>query len=398
MAHAQMSVAAQTTLRRDERLLSLPFVLAFVANFLTALSVHAYLHLPGFLHGMGAREVRIGLIMGTMSAAGILARPAIGHLMDRKGRRVPALLGAICMTIACLLYLTVHSLGPWIYVVRVVHGVAIAALFSSLFTIAADVSPPGRRAGAIALFGISGLMPLAVGGLIGDLVLSVGSYRTLFWFTAAASAVCLLVVLPIADTRPEASDAQEKQSFLESITAPALRPLWLVSFGFTLCVAASFTFLKTYVIETGVGSVGLFFTTYAVAAVGIRLTTSWLLDRVSTKLALLPALGVTALGLVALAFASTPLLLGLAGVLCGLGHGYAFPTLAAVIVDRAHADNRGAAITIFTALFDLGFLVGGPAFGLVIRASSYRFMFLTAAVALVVITAVFLRWDRERRG
>ena len=390
-----MSLAAQTSLREDDRLLTLPFVLAFVANSLTALAAHAYLHLPGFLHGLGAREVRIGLIMGTMSAAGILARPAIGHLMDRKGRRIPAVLGAVCMTGACLLYLTVHSLGPWIYAIRIIHGIAIAALFSSLFTIAADVAPPQRRAGAIALFGISGLMPLAIGGLLGDFILSVGSYRTLFWVTAGASALSLLVVVPISDTRPEPS-SDEKQGFAASIATPALRPLWLVSFGFTLCVAASFTFLKTYVLETGVGSVGLFFTTYAIAAVGIRLTTSWLLDRVSTKRALLPALGATALGLVVLAFAGTPWLLGLSGVLCGLGHGYAFPTLAAVIVERAQTANRGAAITIFTALFDLGFLVGGPLFGLVIRLASYQFMFLFAAALLVGITVLFLRWDRVR--
>jgi len=391
-----MANVAQPVTVQDTRLLSRPFALAFVANFLTALSAHTYLHLPGFLHDLGARELRIGLIMGSMSAAGLLVRPALGNLMDRRGRRAPAVIGAVCMIAACLLYLTVHSLGPWIYVVRIIHGVAIAALFSSLFTIAADVAPPQKRAGAIALFGISGLIPLAIGGLLGDLILAHGSYQTLFLATAGTATLCLLAVLPIPDTRPQRSDNEAPNGFLDAIRAPELRPLWLIACGFALCVAASFTFLKTFVLETGVGSVGLFLSAYAAAAIGIRLTTSWLMNRTNHKRALLPALISTGAGLLVLAAASHPVMLAVSGVLCGLGHGYAFPTLAALVVDRANPSNRGAAITIFTALFDVGFLIGGPTFGLLVRVSSYAVMFTTAAAILAILAVVFYRWDRDR--
>ena len=55
------------TLERT-RLLSLSFVLAFAANFTHSLSFHAFLHLPGFIQSLGARELQIGLLMGTSSA------------------------------------------------------------------------------------------------------------------------------------------------------------------------------------------------------------------------------------------------------------------------------------------------------------------------------------------
>ncbi len=388
-----MNESAQLHPRPASRLVSVPFVLAFLANFLTALCAHTYLHLPGFLQQLGARELLIGIIMGAMAASGILARPIIGVWMDRRGRRTPAIFGAICLLVSCLLYLTVHSIGPWIFVVRIVQGLGIAALFSSLFTIAADIVPPERRASAIALFGISGLIPLSLGGLLGDAILAVGTYQTLFWVTAAAALVCLIAVLPIRDTRPPPSE-ENRTGFLDAVTAPNLRPIWFIACGFALCVAASFVFLKTYVLSTGVGTVGLYFTAYAVAAVAIRATTFGLLDRLSAKQALIPALAATASGLIVLAFASHAALLVVAGVLCGLGHGYAFPAIAAVVVNRASAANRGAAITIFTALFDVGFIAGGPSFGWLIRATSYRTMYVSAAALLMVMSAVFVRWDR----
>lgn len=375
-------------------LLSFPFVLAFFANFLTAISTHTYLHLPGFLYDLGAQEWQIGIIMGSMSAAGLLVRPALGTIMDQRGRRPPAVFGAICMTTACLLYLSIDSLGPWIYGVRVIHGVAIAALFSSLFTIAADVAPADKRAGAIALFGISGLIPIAMGGILGDLILTHGSYRTLFYTTAGTSALCLFAVLPIADTRPPRCWQETQHSFAHAVNIPALRPLWFISLGFALCVAASFTFLKTYILFINVGTVGLFFSSYAGAAVTIRLATAWRMHRITEKQALVPALGLAALGLVVLAFSDCERWLIVSGILCGFGHGLAFPTVAAMVVQRAKTSNRGAAMALFTALFDAGFLFGGPFFGLVLTTTSYRSMFVMAALLLVAMTALFLVWDR----
>lgn len=386
-------MSATPTEQRD-RLLTMPFALAFAANFLTSLCAHAYLHLPGYLHQLGARELLIGVVMGSMSAAGILARPFLGRWMDDRGRRAPAIVGALCMIAACLSYLFVDSIGPFLFAVRIAHGIAVAALFSSLFTIAADVSPPERRAGAIALFGVSGLIPIAIGGLVGDIILATGSYRTLFWFTAIAAVLILLFVLPIRDTRPTPIPSVDAPGFFRSVSGAGLRPLWFVAFGFALCVSATFTFLKTYVLQTGIGTVGTFFASYSVAAVGIRLTTSRLLDRIGAKQALIPSLVLTCGGLVSLAIASNPTSLIVAGALCGLGHGYAFPTIAAMVVHRTDASNRGLAITMFTALFDVGFLVGGPAFGALIRVSSYPTMFVTAAVLLSLTTIVFLMWDR----
>jgi len=381
---------------QPERILTLPFMLAFVANFLTAMSLHAYLLLPAYLQQLGAKELRIGMIMGVMSISGILVRPVIGRWMDLRGRPVVARWGGMLMTVTCLLYLTVSSLGPWIYVVRVLHGLALAAVFSALFTIAADVVPESRRTGGLALFGVSGLLPLALGGWLGELVISAGSHRTLFWCTAGAALAGWVATLFLRDSRPSnAAPSTKRGGFLPSLSDVSLRPVWLVCFGFAICIAASFTFLKTFVLEMNLGPAAPFFAAYTASAVVIRLATAWIIDRMSPKGPLFPALIATSLGLFALAMARSTEGLVVAGVLCGLGHGYVFPTLTNLVVVRTDPVHRGSAMSVFTALFDAGMFVGGPMLGGLIRITSYSVMFAAAACWMLVVSLVFWRWDRE---
>ena len=395
LADGRERVTLCRPMTKPERILTLPFALAFLANFLTAMSLHAYLHLPGFLQQLGARELRIGIIMGIMSISGILARPAIGRWLDMRGRHVVARWGGLLMIVACLLYLTVSSLGPWIYAVRVLHGLALAAVFSSLFTIAADVVPESRRTGGLALFGVSGLLPLALGGWLGEIAISIGSYPLLYWSTAGAAALGWIATLFLRDSRPglDLSDTAPG-GFFVALAAPPLRPVWIVGFGFAICIAASFTFLKTFVIETRLGSVTPFFAAYALSAVAIRIATAWVIDRMPQKGPLYPAIGATALGLFALAAATSPSWLIAAGVLCGLGHGYVFPTLTTLVVVRTSPSHRGSAMSVFTALFDAGLLVGGPALGGLIRLTSYSVMFSCTALWMLVVAVAFWRWDR----
>ena len=53
-------------------------------------------------------------------------------------------------------------------------------------------------------------------------------------------------------------------------------------------------------------------------------------------------------------------------------------------------------MAIFTALFDLGVVLGGPLFGAISQAAGYGAMYLTAAGLLALGSAVFALWDRRR--
>ena len=315
--------------------------------------------------------------------------------MDAEGRRVVILAGGMLNVLVCALYLTVTGLGPWLYAVRIGHGIAEAMLFAALFTHAADLVPPSRRTEGIAIFGVSGLLPISLGGLLGDVILARAGYTQLFQVAAGFAALSLLFSLPLRDHSPAGADLPAR-GFLAAVAERDLLPLWFLGSVFAVALTATFTFLKTYVMETGIGSVGLFFTAYSVAGVLLRLFFGWVPQRIGPKRALFPALGMLAAGYLLLAFAPGTQALLAAGTLCGLGHGFTFPILLGLVVTRARAAERGAAMSLFTALFDGGVLIGGPALGAMIRFAGYPAMFASAAALVATGAVVFAIWDRAR--
>ncbi len=378
----------------SDRIWSPDFTAAFAANFFFSLGFWSFVHLPGFLQGLGGREAEIGLVIGSLSISAILIRPWLGRLMDRKGRRPVVVVGGIVNVLAVTLYLTVDSLGPWIYVVRVLHGLSEAAIFSVMFTVAADLVPASRRTEGIAMFGVSGLLPLSLGGLLGDWILNHWDYTTLFAASAFIAFVALLASLPIRESRPPRDESKPQTALLDIIFDQALVPLWILTLGFVFGLTSYFTFIKTYIGETETGSVGLFFLAYSIASVGLRLLFSWLPDRIGPKRALAPAIASMIAGILILANADSATDVALAGTLCGLGHAFVFPILSALVVNRAHADNRGVAMTLFTSIFDVGALAGAPALGWVIEARGYTTMFSVAAATVCAFSVVFFLVDR----
>ncbi len=370
------------------------FVLAAVANLLHSLAFFGYLHLPGYLSDEGADELLIGIVVGTMAAAAIVSRPFVGSMLDRQGRRVVARLGSVIHVVVTLAYLWVDGIGPWLFVVRIIHGIAEAMLFSVLFTIAADVVPKERRTEGIALFGISGMIPMALSGFIGDFILAQAGYPELFIATAIAAALGGLCAWPLVDSRPpEQAGAGPRRSFLAVVLQPSLRPLWLMGVSFACAMASYFTFLKTFVEDTGVGSMGLFYGVYSLSAILLRVVLGWLPDRIGPRRTLVPAMAATIAGLVLLPFAQGDVGMAVSGILCGTGHAFVFPILSALVVNRAAASERGVALSMFTALFDLGMLVGAPLLGAVLEKTDYAVMYITAATLALTGGIVYGLWD-----
>jgi MFS family permease len=317
--------------------------------------------------------------------------------MDRRGIRPIILAGGLLHATACALYLTVGALGPWLYVVRVIHGAAGAMIFVSLFAFAAAIVPASRRIEGIALFGISGMLPMSFGGVLGDVILARTAYQALFLVSCLLAAAALALSVPLRDVAAPPPESAAGRSWLGAARAAGLLPIWQVAVAFGAAVAAPATFLKTFVMTTGIGSVGLFFTVYSLTAVALRLVAGSLPDRVGPKRVLLPALLAGALGLGFLAHTHGVAEMTAAGLLCGLSHGYAFPILVGMLVTRAPASSRSAAYAVFTALWDAGAMVGAPLFGLVVQRRGYPTMFATAAAVVLFGTGAFALWDRRHR-
>ena len=384
----------------EQRLWTGPFVLCFVTNLCQGTAFNLFLHLPGYLHDLGANDVQIGWIASLTALAAVACRPPVGRAMDRLGRRPVIRWGGALHAVATALYLAVHAIGPLLYAVRVLHGVAEALLFSALFAYAADRVPAARRTEGLALFGVSGMLPISIGGWVGDGLLPRHGFTALFGLAAGLALAAFVLSLAMQEPRRPPSPPSASVGTLAALRQRDLGPLWLLGTVFSVVLTAFFVFIKRFVDETGIGSVGAFFGAYTGAALALRLFLGWLPDRVGAKRVLGPALLALVLGFGVMAGATDRTSLLLAGLSCGIGHGFTFPILFALVVARTPETNRGSTLALFTALFDLGVLIGGPSFGLVVERLGFAAMYATGGIVLAFGTIVFFLWDAAppRRG
>ena len=167
-----------------------------------------------------------------------------------------------------------------------------------------------------------------------------------------------------------------------------LLTLWLMIGAFFFSMASVFVYLKTLVIDTGIGSVGLFFALYAGVAVVLRLFFGWVPDQLGAARLAPVTLVVYAVGLVLLGTAASTAQFCVAALLAGLGHGFGYPILLGLVTSRVGDASRGSAVSAYGAIDDGAGLVAAPVLGLMIDASGYPATYALAAGLVVVCVTV----------
>jgi len=353
-----------------------------------------FVNFPGFLTSLGAGEVVIGAITSVAAGAAIVARPWAGQTMDRFGRVPLIRISSIVRIGATLSLLAVGSVGPLVYVARSVYAVASAVFFTGLFTYASDVMPPERRAQGIAYYGLSGMSAATFGAALGAAVIGRFGFPALFLGMAAAELACVVVAFSLR-ALPDRPPLAHPGAIRTLAGERQLIPIWVLTIGFGAGYGVLFAFMRTFVDASGVGSVGLYFSTYSITAIVARLTLSTLPDRLGPTRMVKPAVLAFVAGFALLAIARSTPVLAAAAIAGGFGHAFMFPILGRLTTERAPDSRRGAALSLYTAMFDAGPLLAAPVLGLVIERAGYPAMFSATAFLVTVATAVFVVLDRR---
>ncbi len=369
------------------------FALVWVAGLLQELAWSVMVHFPGFLSDLGATETRIGLLYSLSAVAGLMLRPVLGRLIDNAGRR-PVLLTAGMANAAAVAAMTVvNSLSGWLVILFVGHRVFQIAIFTAMLTLSADVLPEDRRTQGLAIYGLGGLVPMATGGAFGDLLLAWGGFDLLFQSAATISMLSWLMVWMVPP-HPNRSAGGPRRGFWAALGQRNLLPVWLLTLLFASGLEALFTFIRTYVDERGIGSVGAFFLVYGGVAIVVRLLSSSHLDRLQQLPLIVGSMVLYAAGIGGLGLASSATQMAAASACLGIGHGLLFPILTAQVVTRARDAERGSAMAIFTSLFDLAVLTAAPAVGIVIDGLGYTAAFVGTGVVVSVGLVGYTIWEK----
>lgn len=364
------------------------FFVVAAANFLSFLNLSFFFLLPLWVTDKGGGAELAGRVTAIQGISGLVALPLIGYLLDRFGRRRFLINGIGLGTLCSVAFLFIDDIGPALYVVRAVQGVAFTAAFTGAQTMAVLFAPVERRAEAIGWFGISTILTNAISPAIGEEIILRYGFETMFAVgavlgTAAFVIACFVPRPPEFVMRKRKVEINPREATHAVATASLAMACYGVGFG------ATQTFVPLLMAHFEIGRVGAFFTAWSLSAVTVRVTLGRLSDRIGRRAVIIPAMVALTLAVGSLAVVRTMPLVVMAGAVFGFGHGMLYPTMNALVADWSNPRNIGRTQSLFSGSYSLGVSICSFLFGTLVETRGYPTMFAVASAISVVGLVAF---------
>lgn len=369
------------------RLYSRAFWAMSLANFSTAAGFGVFFLFPLFIEDRGGSEADIGIIMGLFGLAATLCRPWVSNLVDRAGRRRSFTIGSLMMVVLPVDYMLLSGplagVYPYLLVLRILHGIGMATCFTAAFTYVADIVPPERLNEGIGMFGISGLIGMAVGPALAEFALNHYGFTAMFGAASLLACIGLVAHLPLAEPLAESLRADGEATFFGILKRTKILTVALLAVMFGVGQAGAGNFVAPLAAARGIAHVSWFFVAYSLAAAAVRLSGGRLADRVGELRVIPYALVLTGAGLAGISLVQHGLTLAMLGAVTGCGHGLLFPSLNSLAVRGEPSQIRGKITGIYTGALDGGNFAGSILLGYIGEYLGLQVLFVVAGLVLV---------------
>jgi MFS family permease len=374
------------------------FLAMALANLFTVSSFGTFFLFPIFIKDHGGSNADIGIIMGTLSLSSVLCRPWISEMIDRIGRKRSYTIGSLIMSLIPLSYLNFNGdLYDFYYlliIVRVFHGIGLAICFTSAFTYVADIVPEGRLNEGVGMFGISGLVGMAIGPVIGEIVIRSSGFPLFFITSSGIATLGLIAHLPLAESHSEGIKNKQSPSFFSVLNKKRISIVVIISFLFGFGLAATGGFVTPYAEEKNCPLISLYYISYSISAIITRLLGGKLADRIGENKIIPYALIITGTGIFIMVFLGGSSILVISGLMTGCGHGLLFPSLNVLAVRNEPKSIRGKITGLFTGGIDGGAFSGSIILGYIGELSGYQAIFIIAGLSFFLAFKIFRSRDK----
>ncbi|MBK8961392.1 MAG: MFS transporter [Proteobacteria bacterium] len=371
-------------------LLTPPFLLMLLTSLIVGMSFSTYFLLPKFFAvELDADAATIGGLSAVSLLASVFCMPYAGVQIDRHGRRLFVIVGAVLFAIACAGFLFVDRVGPLLWMLRLAQGIGWPLYYLALSTLATDIAPKARMGQAIGMFGGVMISTNALGPALAEWGAHHFGWQAVFAATVVAALLAAVLAYWLPDThRPQAHD--ETTTMAELMRRPGLKRVLVVTAMVGWTFGAMFTFYQPWALASGFKQVSAFLVAFAGCAMVMRLGLGGVADRLGrlrvakVTLVLYIIAPLTLIGLPTLGLFVT-------GALLGLAHGMFFPAFNAVAIEYAHESERGKVMGAYNGAFNIGFAAGSYLLGYVAIATSYPTIFVIAALTCTVAFVLLIR-------
>ncbi len=348
---------------------------------------------PGIVHEqLGLSATLAGLLISLQYAATFATRSPVGRIIDSWGPKW-AVLGGLASAVLsglCILEAATHSNATfilvWLGLSRLFLGAAESGVSTGCVTwgigrVGATYTPEVMSWNGVASYG-----GIAAGAPIGVLLSHIHGLGAIGVVTTAlplmALGLCILrKPVPVMRGTPIALHTV----FLRML--PFGGALALGSLGFATIVA----FITLYFSNHHWHGAAYALTAFGVAFASVRVFFAGTIRKYGGYLCSLVSFVVEFFGLCMIWLAPAPWMAICGATLTGFGLSLIFPALAVEALKTVPVSNRGAAIAIFTAFFDVALGATGPLAGLVIGRFGYPSVYLLGALAVACAQALTWR-------
>lgn len=348
--------------------------------------------LPLFVTGpLRHDEVAAGAAFGVFAVSALILRPFAGRLTDRIGRR-PLLVGGALLAATCLALTAVAGDLVTIIVLRLAAGVAEAAFFVAGFAALADIAPPERLGEALSYNSLGLYLGIALGPLLGELLLENLGYPAAWLGAAALAIVTAVLVLLIGETSTTRTERGEPFRILHRPSIPA-------SIGFLTSLAAVGGFLafaSLHASRVGIADPSLALFAYGGIVVACRIAFARVPDRLPSLPLGAAALTTIGTGLVLTAVWPEPWGAYVGIAILAVGVSFSTPAFFSAIFATAAPSERGLASGTASAAIDLGLGIGPILLGFVAAPHGIPWAFALAAGVAFAGAAWTLRLARRK--
>ena len=376
---------------REKWLFSPVFVRLLATNAAFGFSVSTFYLLPKHLAvSFAASPGQIGLVTGIFSLAALLSVPFLGPVVERFGHRRASIAGYLLMAACAFAFTLVGSIGPGLWTLRALQGLAASIVFAASVALVSAVAPPDKLGQAMGLSGAASLAMSAVAPAIAE---SLGA-RYGFGYAFALAGVAALLGATASRGLPRLGQISWHARSLFAIPGREIRAvlaaLAVTGAGFNVVMA----FLAPFALRHGIQAVRGFFISYTIAALGIRVLGGGLTDRLGLRRT--ATLGITLYGIViaGIGLAGPAHMVSL-GFVFGLAHGALFPALMAFLFKDVDPRDRTWLAGLSNGVLQLGML-SVSLFGALANHAGFDLVFILAG-ALVASSSVLLMPAALRR-
>ena len=370
----------------EQKIFNREFIVNFLAQFtFSFVSFILIPTIPIYLSKLQAKEGEVGFLVGILSICSLIPRPFIGRVLQRFSERKFMMAGAILYILSSFAYLWASPFWPFL-IVRILQGVGLAFFSTASFVLIANIASGIYRGRIISYYYLSFNFAFALAPYFGMLLINHFNFTVLFLVCAGLSLCALFTTAQLTKIQGVSEENQAQRD--QPLFTPEAFPPALIAFGLNIIWGSLGAFIPLYALEHGVSNPGIFFAVYAIMLILCRGLGGRILDLYDKKKVIMPCLITIVVSMVMLLFSTTLFMFILVAIILGAGWAFLYPSLVLHLIENSES-NRGPAISIFTALGDLGTGIGPMIMGIVLQWAGYSVMFLGLALISILNVVYF---------